>query len=247
MSALYDSNQKKYLIEKYAVATTPSLFLTAPKKLNTQTSRTLILAVNQAANIDGQKYPALFNVEREINSIQKTFDNTTTLLNREFTLDNLKQKLDQTVYPIIHVATHAQFGIIPEDTLLVAGNNQKLTITELEEVLREFIGDVDSIELLSLTACQTAVGDDRATLGLAGVALQVGVRSALASLWSLPDESTSILVEEFYQNLRAGKSKAEALQQAQIKLLQAKKIDDINDQYDNPGFWAPFIIIGNWL
>ena len=247
MAALYDSNQQQYLIEKYALATTPSLFLTAPKKLNTQTSRTLILAVNQAANINGQEYPALSNVDNEIKSVQKVFSSTETLLNQDFTLDNLRARLQKTVYPIIHIATHAQFGIIPEDTLLVAGNNQKLTITALEEVLREFSGGVNSIELLSLTACQTAVGDERATLGLAGVALQVGVRSALASLWSLPDESTSVLVEEFYQNLRAGKSKAAALQQAQIKLLQAKNIDGINDQYDNPGFWAPFIMIGNWL
>lgn len=247
MAALYDSKQQKYLIEKYAIATTPSLNLTAPKKLNTRTSRTLILGVNQAANIDGQEYPALSNVDNEIQSVQKVLSNTETLLNQDFTLDNLKQKLNKTVYPIIHIATHAQFGIIPEDTLLVAGNNQKLTISVLEEVLREFSSGVDSIELLSLTACQTAVGDERATLGLAGVALQVGVRSALASLWSLPDESTSVLVKEFYQNLRAGKSKAEALQQAQIKLIQAKNLDDVNSQYDNPGFWAPFIMIGNWL
>lgn len=247
MAALYDRNQKKYLIEKYAVATTPSLRLTAPKKLNTNSSRTLVLGVDEAANIDGQEYPALLNVEQEIKNVQKVLPNTKILLNQDFTLDNLQQKLNKTVYPIIHIATHAQFGILPEDTLLVAGNNQKLTINELEKILREFSGGVDSIELLSLTACETAVGDERSTLGLAGIALQVGVRSTLASLWSVPDESTSILVKEFYQNLRAGKSKAEALQQAQIKLLQAKKIDDINKQYDNPAFWAPFIMIGNWL
>lgn len=179
--------------------------------------------------------------------MEKIFSKTQTLFNENFSLDNLRETLNKTVYPIIHVATHAQFGIIPEDTFLVAGSNQKLTIDELEKVLREFSGGVNSIELLSLTACQTAVGDERATLGLAGIALQVGVRSALASLWSLPDESTSILVEEFYQNLRAGKTKAEALQTAQLKLLQAKNLNDVNNQYDNPGFWAPFIMIGNWL
>lgn len=247
MAALYDSNQNEYLIEKYAVATTPSLRLTSPKQLNTKSSRALILAVDQPSNIDGEEYLALLNVKQEIKSVEKVLPNTKTLLNQEFTLDNLREKLQETVYPIIHIATHAQFGILPEDTLLVAGNNQKLTISELEKVLREVSDGVNSIELLSLTACQTAVGDERATLGLAGIALQVGVRSALASLWSLPDESTSVLVKEFYQNLRSGQSKAEALQQAQIKLLQAKKQEDINDQYDNPGYWAPFIMIGNWL
>ncbi len=247
MAALYNSNQNKYLIEKYAIATTPSLRLTAPKKLNTENSRALISGVNQSADIDGQKFSALSNVNREIKSLQKIFPNTEPLLNQNFTLSNLRQRLNKNIYPVIHIATHAQFGIIPEDTFLVAGNNQKLTINELEKVLREFSGGINSIELLSLTACETALGDQRATLGLAGIALQVGVRSALASLWAVRDKSTPILVEEFYQNLRAGKSKAEALQQAQIKLLQAKELDDVNDQYDNPGYWAPFIMIGNWL
>ena len=247
MAALYDNKQNKYLIEKYAVATTPSLSLTAPKRLNTKSSRTLILGVNQTANIDGKEYPALLNVEQEIKSVEKVLPNTKTLLNEDFTVDNLRKKLQETVYPIIHIATHAQFGVLPEDTLLVAGNNQKLTISELEKIFREFSDGVDSIELLSLTACETAVGDERSTLGLAGIALQVGVRSTLASLWSLPDESTSVLVKEFYQNLRSGQSKAEALQKAQIKLIQAKNQKDINNQYDNPGFWAPFVMIGNWL
>lgn len=247
MAALYDNNQKKYLIQKFAIANTPSLSLTAPKKLNTKTSRALITGVNQAAIIDGQKYRALTNIDKEIKSVQKIFPKTETLYNENFTLDKLTEKLQKTVYPIIHIATHAQFGIIPEDTYLVAGNNQKLTIVELEQVLRQYTDGVDSIELLSLTACQTAVGDERASLGLAGIALQVGVRSALASLWSLPDESTSILVEEFYQNLRQGKTKAQSLQQAQLKLIQAKKLDNVNNQYDNPGYWAPFIMIGNWL
>ncbi len=247
MATLYDRNQKKYLIEKYAIATTPSLPLTAPEKLNTKTSRALITGVDKETTINGQKYPALSYVDKEIKSVEKIFPNTEKLINQNFTLDNLRQKLNKTVYPIIHIATHAQFGIIPEDTFLVAGNNQKLTISELEKVLRKFNGSVNSTELLSLTACQTAVGDERATLGLAGIALQVGVRSVLASLWSVPDESTSILVEEFYQNLRAGKSKAEALQQAQIKLLHPKNRDDVNFQYDNPAFWASFIMIGNWL
>lgn len=247
MATLYDRNQKKYLIEKYAIATTPSLRLTAPKKLNTKTSRALITGVDKEATINGQKFPALSYVEKEIKSVEKVFANTEKLINQNFTLNNLRQELSKTVYPIIHIATHAQFGIIPEDTFLVAGNNQKLTISELEKVLRKFKGGVNSTELLSLTACQTAVGDERATLGLAGIALQVGVRSVLASLWSVPDESTSILVEEFYQNLRAGKSKAEALQQAQIELIHPKNRDDVNPQYDNPGFWASFIMIGNWL
>lgn len=99
-----------------------------------------------------------------------------------------------------------------------------------------------------MTACQTAVGNDRATLGLAGVALQVGVKSALATLWSVNDESTFDLISEFYNKLsNSGMSKAKALRQAQIRLINAKKIPGVNKQYDHPAYWAPFILSGNWL
>ncbi|MHC5832900.1 MAG: CHAT domain-containing protein, partial [Nostoc sp.] len=92
--------------------------------------------------------------------------------------------------------------IIPEDTFIVTGKNQKLTISQLENSLRNLNSKLDSVELLALTACETAVGDDRATLGLAGVALQVGVKSAIASLWSVTDASTAELVKTFYTNYR---------------------------------------------
>ena len=102
-----------------------------------------------------------------------------------------------------------------------------------------------------MTACETALGDDRATLGLAGVALQVGVKSAIASLWSVNDQSTSELVKTFYTNYRnAGIGIAEALQKAQIRMIHTKKLppsEDINISYDNPAYWASMIAIGNWL
>ncbi|MBE9167866.1 CHAT domain-containing protein [Pleurocapsales cyanobacterium LEGE 06147] len=248
MAALYDKNEKKYLIEKYAVAISPSLRLTAPKKLNTQASRALILGVSREATVDQQKFPALTSVPIEIKEVQKQFPESKQLVNKQFDFKNLEKELEKTAYPIIHIATHGQFGTIPEDTFIVAGDNSKLTINQLENILLQVSGGSNSIELLSLTACQTATGDERATLGLAGVALQVGTRSAMASLWSVGDESTADLVAEFYRKLRQpGMSKARALQAAQIKLIEAKRRPEINNQYDNPYYWAPFIIIGNWL
>lgn len=96
--------------------------------------------------------------------------------------------------------------------------------------------------MLALTACQTAVGDDRAALGLAGVAVQAGVRSALASLWSIQDAPTVTLVTKFYASLHnSGVSKAEALRAAQQALISAGGEDA------HPAYWAPFILIGNWL
>ena len=250
MAALYDKKEKKYLIQKYAVATTPSLQLTPTKKINLQASRALVLAVSQETKVDNKVFPELESIPLEIQAVQKIFPNSKKLENQNFATKNLEKEIQNTVYPIIHIATHAQFGTIPEDTFLVTGDNKnhKLTINELETLLRKYGNNSNSVELLALTACQTATGDDRATLGLAGVALQAGTKSAIASLWSVGDESTADLITEFYDKLRnSGMSKAQALQAAQLKLINAKQIPEINNRYDNPYYWAPFLIIGNWL
>jgi CHAT domain-containing protein len=98
------------------------------------------------------------------------------------------------------------------------------------------------VELLVLSACQTAAGDDRAALGLAGVAVKAGARSALATLWFVNDQSTSALITQVYNQLRQTPpvSKAQALQAAQIKLLSDRR-------YRHPCYWSPYLIIGNWL
>jgi CHAT domain-containing protein len=122
----------------------------------------------------------------------------------------------------------------------VTGGNQKITITQLERDIRRFSKSLEPVELLALTACQTAIGDDRATLGMAGITVQAGVRSALASLWYVDDAFTQELVTKFYNNLRSPMSKAEALKEAQKALIH-------QNQKIHPAQWAPFILIGNWL
>ncbi|QLE57340.1 CHAT domain-containing protein [Nostoc sp. TCL26-01] len=247
LAALYDKIAKKYLIQKYAIATIPSLQLTTAKQRSLQSSKALVLAVTQEAKIDEQIFPKLTSVPLEIQAIQKEFPEYKKLENQDFITDKLAKEIKNTTYPIIHIATHAQFGIIPEDTFLVTGDNNKLTINQLEILLRQSSNTANSVELLALTACETAVGDDRATLGLAGVALQAGAKSAMASLWPVGDDSTADIVAEFYHNLRkSGMSKAQALQAAQVKLINAQE-NEINDQYTHPYYWAPFIMIGNWL
>ncbi|MCK5877547.1 MAG: CHAT domain-containing protein, partial [Candidatus Marithrix sp.] len=91
-------------------------------------------------------------------------------------------------------------------------------------------------------ACKTAVGDDKAALGLAGVAIKAGARSAIATLWFVDDEATSIAISNFYDELltNPGISKAKALQNTQKKLIA-------QDRYWHPAYWAPFLLIGNWL
>lgn len=245
MAALHDGQE--FLVQKYAIATTLGLRLTSPQSLDFQGLRTLALGLSEAATVDGEKFKPLENVIDELEQVTQLFPGSKKLLNEQFTRQSLEQELKQAVYPIIHIATHGQFGTIPEDSFLVTGNNEKITITELESDIRSFSRGSEPVELLALTACQTGIGDDRATLGMAGITVQAGVRSALASLWYVDDAFTQELVAKFYDNLRlpfedsasrSQMSKAEALKEAQNALINQKI---------HPARWAPFILIGNWL
>jgi CHAT domain-containing protein len=237
MSALYDG--KQYLIEQYAVATTPSLTVTKSKPIERENLKVLALGLSAASSVNGSNYPSLPNVQQEIYKVTQKFQDSKPLLNQKFTSDRLKQELATNNYSIVHIASHAQFGIEPQDTFLVTGNNQTLTISELDRIIRQVSQRQESLELLSLTACDTALGDERASLGLAGVAVQAGANSAMASLWSIDDGVTPQLVEQFYTSLQnPDLNKAQALQTAQLKLIE---------QDLHPAYWAPFILIGNWL
>ncbi|MBV9386192.1 MAG: CHAT domain-containing protein, partial [Chroococcidiopsidaceae cyanobacterium CP_BM_ER_R8_30] len=240
MAALHDGTQ--FLIQKYAIATTPSLTLTDPKTLNHQRLRALVLGLTTNAIVDGQPFPALANVGSEIREVETQFPGSQQLLNNSFTSTRLQQALNQSTYSIIHIATHGKFGSEPQDTFLITGNNDKLTIDVLDTAIRNGAPGTEPVGLLVLTACETAVGDDRAALGLAGVAVQAGVSSVLASLWSIQDAPTVTLVAKFYSSLHnTGMSKAEALRVAQQALIEA------GGQSAHPAYWAPFILIGNWL
>ncbi|WP_299412309.1 CHAT domain-containing protein [Acaryochloris sp. IP29b_bin.148] len=239
MAALHDGQQ--FLIQKYAVATTPFFNLTTPPTLTRNNFKTLALGLTEEATINQQDYPALAYVNEEISNIQALFPKTQSLLNQKFTRDRLQQELQTDTYSIVHIATHAEFGPEPQDTFLITGNNEVLSIEELDTLLRSTSNAREPIELLMLTACETAVGDDRAALGLAGVALQAGAKSAVASLWPIYDQATARLVEQFYRELlKPNTTKATALQKAQLTLLVT------DEQSSHPAFWAPFILIGNW-
>ncbi|MGB3493680.1 MAG: CHAT domain-containing protein [Elainellaceae cyanobacterium] len=239
MAALHDGEQ--YLIEQYAIATTPSLSLTsltpAPRRRNL---RALALGLSQATVVNGQSFAALTAVGDEIDSIQEQLPGSQQLLNAEFTLERLRQELQASDYSIVHMATHGEFGAEPEDTFLITGDEQKLTIGELESAIRN-TGGTRQIDLLTLTACKTALGDNRSALGLAGVAVQAGARSAIASLWAINDASTAQIMADFYQSLsQPDFTTAQALRSAQQKAIES------GDRLSRPAFWAPFILIGDW-
>ncbi|WP_335013579.1 CHAT domain-containing protein [Nostoc sp.] len=227
MAALHDG--EKYLIQKYAIATIPSLNLTDIKPLNRQNLRILALGLTVDATIDNKIYSPLSDVGTEIDGVLEKIPGK-KLLNDDFTSDRLKIELDKQAYSIIHIATHGEFGAEPEDTFIVTGKNQKLSFNKLEEQIRRVTSSNQLLELLTLTACETAVGDERSALGLAGVAIQAGAKSALASLWAISDKSTAQIAISFYNELlnNPNISKAEALQSAQIELIENKKKKEDN-------------------
>ncbi len=233
MAALHDGGQ--FLIEKFAVATTPGLNLTDPKPIDREKVRLLSSGLTRAV----QGYPSLPFVEEEINAIRTLYQGD-QLLNAEFSTPRLEQELKDHPYGILHIATHGWFASDTTQSYLLTYNG-KLTINELDRLIGLFRYRKDPLELLTLSACQTGTGDDRSALGLAGVAIKAGARSALATLWFINDEASATLVSEFYRQLRdPAQSKAQALQHAQQKLLEDRV-------YEHPAYWAPFLLLNNWL
>ncbi len=228
MAALHDG--KHFLVEKYAIATTLGLHLTASKKPTLANGKALIFGLS--AEIP--PFAALPNVSAETKGIQKILGGD-IFLDKDFTLANLQKQIHSGNYTIVHLATHGKFGADPNNTFLQIFD-QRLSLNDFETVLRQ---SKQVIELLTLSACQTAAGNDRSTLGIAGVALRAGVQTTLVSLWFVNDADTVPLIENFYQLLRQpGITKAEALRQAQMKIIA--------DPNGHPAIWSPFVLVGNW-
>jgi CHAT domain-containing protein len=162
----------------------------------------------------------------------------TALKNEAFDEARLKAELDATPYTIVHIASHAQFASDPDETFLLT-HDGRLRMDELEALVKLSQFREEPIELIALSACETAAGDDRAALGLAGIALKAGARNALVTMWLVDDIAAAQLASDLYRHLgERGLSKAKALQRAQLRLLEGG---------DHPFIWAPFLLIGNWL
>jgi CHAT domain-containing protein len=238
MAALYDG--KQYLVEKYAVALSPGLQLLEPKPLPQGRLKALTAGLSVApANFP---YPPLPAVKSEFNLIEQAGVSINQLLDRQFTSRSLETEIDSSTFNVVHLATHGQFSSEAKNTFILASDGP-INVKEFDELLRNRNQrSPEAIELLVLSACETATGDKRAALGLAGVAVRAGARSTLASLWQIDDEATAIFIGEFYQQLAKAKlTRAEALRQAQLTLMKNYP------NYTRPGYWAPYVLIGNWL
>jgi CHAT domain-containing protein len=234
MAALHDGNQ--FLISKYAMAITPGLNLTDPRPIKREGAKVLAVGVTEAV----QGFPPLPNVAAELESLREIYHGSTTLIDREFVVAKFEEALKQERFTILHIASHGEFSSEPGKTFLLTFDD-KLTMDRLDQYIGLFKFRDDPLELLTLSACDTAEGDDRAALGLAGVAIKAGARSAVATLWEINDVAAAGLVADFYRGLQDSSiSRATALQRAQVKMLS-------DPRYEHPGFWSPFLLINNWL
>jgi CHAT domain-containing protein len=234
LAALNDG--EGFVIDRYAIATVPGLNLLDPRPVGEVPVTPLITGITEAV----QGFSALPFVARELDTIAKLYGGT-VLQDDQFVVPEVEQSLARTPYSVVHIASHAKFAGDPKDSFLLTYDGQ-LDMDGLEKLIKLSRFQEEPVELLTLSACRTAAGDDRASLGLAGLAIKAGARSALATLWFINDESSSLLVSEFYRHLKATPTptKAEALQRAQ----QVTKSDP---RYRHPAHWAPFLMIGNWL
>jgi CHAT domain-containing protein len=234
MSALH--NGEDYLIENYAIALSPSLRLTSPQPLGARSLQALVVGLSEAR----QGFSALPAVKEEVETIEGQLPST-VLLNDRFQEATLESTLQQTSFPVVHLATHGQFSSNAEETFILTWED-RITIDELPQLLQKARArENQPIELLILSACETVTGDDRAALGLAGVAIRAGARSTVGTLWKVSDVGTAKLMSEFYQQLEKDNiTKAEALRQSQLSLLA-------QEQLSHPYYWSAFVILGNWL
>ncbi|MEM7794087.1 MAG: CHAT domain-containing protein [Cyanobacteria bacterium P01_C01_bin.118] len=229
MAVLHDGQQ--FMIEKYHLALTPGLQLLPSRQLQSDRLRMLTGGISESR----QGFSALPGVQKEISQVAKSVRSAKVLLNQQFTRGELRSHLKRTPVSVVHLATHGQFSSKAADTFLLTWND-RLQLNDIEQLLTQ---QTSPIEILVLSACETAAGDNRAALGMAGVAVRSGARSTLATLWPVQDDSTAALTTTFYQLLLAGSGRADALQQAQQQLLKS-------DDHNHPFYWAPYVLVGNW-
>jgi len=203
-------------------------------------ARGLPIALERSAERDAilRKALALPSVKDEVEAVGGILHGK-TLLNADFTIDGFRSDAGSGVYQIVHIASHGVFGGTARSSYIMAYDDL-ITLDDLQAVLRSEKFQNNPIELLSLSACETAEGDDRSPLGISGAAIKARAKSVLGTLWPVEDHAARVVMEGFYTGLKSGQlSKAQALREAQLAVMK-------NKDSAQPFFWAPFVLIGNW-
>ena len=224
MAALHDGQE--FLIEKYDLSYSLGLNFTAKNNFEPDDLKALAFGLT----VEKNGFPALANIRREIDGIAKFID-VNRFLNAEFVRKNFRKQLD-SAYSIVHIATHAQFGGSSESAFIQAFDRE-ISLVELESILSEL---QQPIELLVLSACETAAGNDRSVLGLGGIALRNNVDNVVGSLWAVDDAKTANLMENFYKNLSQ-----DSLNESEA--LRAAQLEQVDKLFGHPGNWSSFMVI----
>ncbi|NJL83641.1 MAG: CHAT domain-containing protein [Chloroflexaceae bacterium] len=258
IAALYDAQTQEYVAQQYSSGFAPSLNLvdTTYRKIEELS----ILALGASSFEEDENQSPLPAVSIEVPLIATEIGQGEFFLDREFTLEQLRQARQANPRPIVHLATHADFqpGAIQDSYIQLY--NQKITL----EDFRQLSLNNPPVELLTISACRSAFGDYEAELGFGGLAAQIGVKTVMASLWYIGDTGTLALMNEFYRQLQDAPIKAEALRQAQLALLDGsvtkegtqlnttrgmlalpESTDTDAENLTHPFYWASFTIIGS--
>ncbi len=255
LAALHDG--QGFIVERYSVGLMPSLNLTPPTYNPLEGSQVLAMGATTFGDSGLSPLPA---VSLEVNTVSELWQGS-EFLNDRFTLNNLIQQRQARPFRMIHLATHAVFSPGDRANSYIQLWDQKLSLDQLSQLN----WGNPPVDLLVLSACQTALGDRDAELGFASLAINAGVRSALASLWEVNDAATLGLMTKFYQQLQVTTTKAEALRQAQLAMLRGEVrleggnlvtvngtiplTDELRSLGDrslrHPYFWSAFTMVGN--
>ena len=238
MGVLRDRSQNQYLIQQYSIALTPGLQLLGSHPIPPGRLQALVGGLTSPRG----GYSALPNVATELQQVLSTLPNSQMLLNDQFTHQGVQTNIRSNAAPIVHLATHGQFSSQLDNTFILTWDG-RLNVNELTNLLQSRDLQKSTLELLILSACETAAGDSRASLGLAGFAVRAGARTTIGTLWQVNDASSSLLMSQFYTELAHSQvTKAEALRRAQLYLLENAKTSN----YRRPYYWAAYVLVGNW-
>jgi len=266
LAALYDGD--RYLVERYRLAVvTPGAQVGSGRAASRRWSA-WGFGVSKA--IAG--FPALPAVAVELSEVVRARQASRgalpgdALLDGAFTRDALWRALSRS-RPVVHIASHFRFQ--PGDAselFLLLGDGGHLTLEELSRHPGLFAG----VEILTLSACDTALAGVESRggelAGLGALAQREGAAAVLATLWPVEDRSTAELMARFYRQAGPGRSKSEALREAQLALLQGEgRVGGDGTRrsavpvlaearlglrrsapYAHPYFWAPFVLMGDW-
>ncbi|MBY0519862.1 MAG: CHAT domain-containing protein [Sphingomonas sp.] len=234
-AALIDGNDK-YLIERTQLALAPALAYSQPgRDRSGRALKVVAVALQREVDLPAGRFAKLEGTRDEALAAAGPAG---TVID-DFRETDLRRALARGHVDVLHLATHAAFNGRSDRSFIVA-NGEAIPLADLRGLIGEGRARGDDLDLLVLSACETAVGDDLASMGLAGAAVQSGADSAIASLWSVNDIGTVALMKGFYDRYRAGDGKAAALRISQLALI--KQAGDLS----HPSIWAAFTLLGGW-